>query len=152
MSYINDTLLPGEKIRYSGHVHWIIFVPCLFLAGIAIPAYIYLEQGVISGVLLFLSIVSFLRATVYYLTTELGITNQRIIAKFGFIRRVTFELNINRIMSLNVQQSVFGRIFDYGDLFVNGIGGVSTPVPVIADPLTFRRMVLGEVEVNVRTN
>lgn len=152
MSYINDTLLPGETIRYSGHVHWIIFVPCLFLAGIALPAYLFLEQAVISGVLLFLSIVSFLRATVYYLTTELGITNQRIIAKFGFIRRTTFELNVNRVMSLNVQQSLVGRIFNYGDVFVNGIGGVSTPIPVIADPLAFRKVVLSEVEVNVRIN
>lgn len=145
MSYVDNTLLPDEVVRFRGHVHWIIFIPCLLLTGAGMALYFFLGQAIICGILLFFSIYFFLRAFVYYFTTELAVTSERVIAKFGFISRVTFELNLDRVMSLNVQQTVLGRILNYGDVFVNGMGGVATPIPVISDPIVFRKWVLGEV-------
>lgn len=147
MSYVNDTLLPGETIRYQGHVHWIIFMRPLWVTAASLAACLYFNQLVLSGCLLFISFWTFGEAVVYFFTTELAVTDQRVISKFGLIRRVTFELNLNRVMSLNIDQSVLGRMFNYGNIFINGIGGISTPIPRIADPITFRKWVLGEVAV-----
>lgn len=146
MSYVNDNLLPDETIKFIGHVHWIIFLPPLMISSVALLVGFFLNQLVISGFLLFFSLWSFLKAFIYYFTTELAVTSERVIAKFGLIQRVTFELNLDRVMSLNVQQTVLGRMLNYGDVFVNGMGGLATPIPVITDPLLFRKWVLGEMK------
>lgn len=72
-------------------------------------------------------------------TTELVITNRRIIAKFGLVSRNTFELNLSKIESIRVEQGILGRILNYGDVFVIGTGGSREPIPRIAHPLEFRR-------------
>lgn len=72
-------------------------------------------------------------------TTELVITNRRIIAKFGLVSRSTFELNLSKIESIRVEQSILGRILNYGDVLVIGTGGSKEPIPRIAHPLEFRR-------------
>lgn len=150
MSYIDSTLLRGESVRFRGHVHWIIFLPVLLLASAGTLVFFYFNQLIICGILFFFAIFRFITDTIYFFSTELAVTDQRVVAKFGFIRRTTFELNLDRVTSLNVQQTVLGRILNYGNIFIQGMGGVSTPVPVISDPLTFRHWVLGEVaRVNV---
>jgi uncharacterized membrane protein YdbT with pleckstrin-like domain len=144
MSYVNDTLLPGETLRFRGHVHWIIFTPCLFWITVGLVA-LLVDQFYIALALFIIGIVRFGRAVVYFFTTELAVTDQRVISKFGFIARTTFELPLDRVTTLNVLQSVLGRFFNYGDIEIHAMGGIATPIPVVADPLTFRRWVLGEV-------
>ena len=73
------------------------------------------------------------------MTTELAITNRRIIAKFGFLRRDTIEINLSKIESIRVEQSIFGRMLNYGSLVIIGTGGSREPIPEIVDPLEFRR-------------
>lgn len=146
MSYIDNNLLAGETIRLRGHVHWIIFFPAVFLLSISIALYFYLDQMVVSAVIILIATLSFVRAFIYYFTTELAVTSQRIVVKFGFIRRTTYEYELGRVTGLNVVQSVLGRVLNYGDVYVNSMGGVMTPVPVISDPVNFRHQVLGELE------
>jgi len=126
-SYIDSSLTRGETIEHRAVVSWwsqslmiILGVLTLFL-GIGIA---------------FLVI-----AAVRVLTTELAITNKRVIAKTGFIRRSTVELLTTKVESIGVDQSIFGRIFNYGSVIVRGTGGVGTPIPYIKNPLDFRRMV-----------
>jgi uncharacterized membrane protein YdbT with pleckstrin-like domain len=72
-------------------------------------------------------------------TTELVITNRRIIAKFGLISRRTIELNLPKIESIRVDQGLLGRMLDFGDIVVVGTGGSREPIPRISHPLEFRR-------------
>ncbi len=74
-------------------------------------------------------------------STELAVTDRRIIAKFGFIRRSTVELNLTKIESVRVEQSVAGRIFGYGSIIVTGTGSTMDPIAFIADPIRFRQAV-----------
>jgi len=69
----------------------------------------------------------------------MAITNKRVIAKFGLIRRNTIEMNLNRIESIAINQGILGRIFDFGSIGVRGTGGGQAPVPFIARPLEFRQ-------------
>jgi len=146
MSYIDNNLLPGEVLRLRGHVHWVIFLPAIFLLCISTALFFYLDQIVVSTMIVVIALMSFVRAFIYYFTTELAVTDQRVIVKFGFIRRTTFEYNMTRITGLNVVQTVLGRMLNYGDVFVNSMGGATTPVPVISDPVNFRHQVLGELD------
>ncbi len=79
-------------------------------------------------------------------TTELVLTDRRIITKRGFIARDTVEMNLGKVESLHVNQDLLGRILDYGDVTVVGTGSSLEPLHGIAGPLELRRK-LGEVGV-----
>lgn len=71
-------------------------------------------------------------------TTELAITNRRLIYKRGVIWRVSREVNLAQIESVDVGQSILGRILGYGEVAVRGTGGSWDPIPTISRPLIFR--------------
>jgi uncharacterized membrane protein YdbT with pleckstrin-like domain len=74
-------------------------------------------------------------------TTEIAVTTSRLIFKRGLVARYVGEMNIDRIESVSVLQSVFGRIFDFGTLVVRGMGVGELVLPQIARPLVFRKAI-----------
>jgi hypothetical protein len=86
------------------------------------------------------------KALIYHVSIELAVTSRRVISKFGFIRRSTIELNHKNVESFKVDQSIPVRLLDFGTVRINGTGGVSTPIPRIADPLEFRKVALTTIE------
>jgi uncharacterized membrane protein YdbT with pleckstrin-like domain len=84
-------------------------------------------------------------------STELAITNKRVIAKFGFISRNTMEISIQKVESIQVQQSLMGRMLNYGTLIVSGTGTSHAPIPSISDPMAFRRAFVEAQEGSART-
>ena len=70
--------------------------------------------------------------------TEIAVTNMRIIFKRGFIRRHTIEMNMDKVESVDVGQTLLGRLFNYGDITVRGTGSGFEPLRRIDDPLRFR--------------
>jgi uncharacterized membrane protein YdbT with pleckstrin-like domain len=125
-SYIQGALIKDESVLYTGTTSLWSMTPVIVLGFITLPIY---GLG-----LLFL-----LMAYIYYKTTELAITNKRIIAKFGFISRKTVEINITKVESIQVDQGILGRIFNFGTLVVSGAGNPQAPIPGISNPLQFRR-------------
>lgn len=125
-SYIEGALIKGEKVIYTGHVSLWSLTPLIVLGLLTIG---FFGLGLIFWVM----------ALIRYKTTELAFTNKRVIAKFGFISRQTVELNINKVESIQVNQGIFGRIFNYGTLTISGAGNPQAPIPGISDPMSFRR-------------
>src|SRR6185295_377503 len=74
-------------------------------------------------------------------TTEIAITNRRIILKRGFIRRHTIEMNMDKVESVDVDQSLLGRLLNYGDITVRGTGEGFERLLMIDAPLKFRSQV-----------
>jgi hypothetical protein len=96
MSYVSSVLQPGEQVVQIGRVHWIVYLRPLFFAAICVLLLRYslgLPSSDVSGfqiaaaIFALFSIVSFLRAWFNNWTTELAITNRRVIYKRGFGRR-----------------------------------------------------------------
>jgi uncharacterized membrane protein YdbT with pleckstrin-like domain len=79
-----------------------------------------------------------LPAMITYLTSELVITDKRVLIKVGFVRRRTIEMFISKIESIGVNQGILGRLFDYGTVTIRGTGGSAEPFKTIAHPLQFR--------------
>jgi uncharacterized membrane protein YdbT with pleckstrin-like domain len=97
---------------------------------------------VVLGVLLLVVVVGLfflVAAWIKVHSTELAITNRRVIAKFGFIKRDTVEINLEKVEALRVEQGFWGRILNFGTILMSGTGGSIEPIPNIADPLVFRR-------------
>lgn len=131
-SYLNDALTHEEHIIYVGHVSVWSLLPLIVLGLIFIPV----------GVGLMFWIAAYLQ----YKTTELAFTNKRVIAKFGFIRRQTIELNINKVETVQVSQGILGRLFDFGTLVIAGAGNPQAPIPGISDPMSFRKAFIAAQE------
>jgi len=125
VSYIDQSLVEGETVVHRAHVSW------WSQFGLVLLGIILLVVGV--G-LIFLA-----WAWINVHSTEIAITNRRIIAKFGFIRRRTIEININQVEALRVDQGFWGRILNFGTIVISGTGSSLEPAPDIADPLVFRR-------------
>lgn len=125
MSYIDDSLIEGEKVVHRARVtYWSQWLPILL------------------GILTFWTIVGllfFVWVWISVRSTEIAITNKRVIAKFGFIKRRTVEINLDKVEALKVEQGVMGRILNFGTIFISGAGTSVAPIPHIADPLVFRR-------------
>ena len=125
MSYIDDSLIPGETILHRARVsYW-------SQAGLIILGFLLLI--VVVGLVLL--VVAYIRVK----STEIAITNKRIIAKFGFIKRDTVEINLDKIEALRVEQGFWGRMLNFGTLIISGVGSTIDPMRDIADPLVFRR-------------
>lgn len=163
MGYVDKNLLPDERIVHLGKLHWIIYVgPIIsFLAFLFFYALASImpegsDEKTILAVMAFLtfiySIPSFLSAWIKRISTELAITSKRVIAKFGFIKRNTIELNHSKVESFSVDQGIIGRLLGYGTLTINGTGGVHTPIPRVADPLEFRKQAAQVIDEQSKTN
>lgn len=150
-SYVQQTLINGETIRGEAKISIWSMVPILIVAGFFLllalvlilsfePASMFfgLIWGGFAGVLLLI-------AYIRYKTTELAVTNKRVIAKFGFISRSTIEISLGKVESVQVHQGLLGRIFNYGSLIVSGGGNPQAPIPGIASPMEFRRIAMETV-------
>jgi len=134
-SYVESALTKGEQVVYQGKVSIWSLAPLLLLGLILLSFY---GLG-----LLFLA-----AAAIRYFTTELAITNKRVIAKFGLISRSTIEINLQKIESIQVNQGILGRIFNFGSVVVSGAGNPQAPIPGISSPLQFRRAFVDTQESN----
>ena len=137
-SYIQQTLLANEKLLYFTRPHWVIFLlPLVFI----LIAWVLPHFAILSRVLLIVGIIRGIYAIVFYNTAEYGITNKRVLIKTGCIRRISLEIYLNRIESIQINQSILGRFLNYGCISVIGMGGSSDAFSFLPDPIQFRHNV-----------
>jgi len=160
MSYIDSNLLKSEKLIYFTRVHWIVFaMPALFLLGtllvaifgdrlfrVPLPFLPISLSTLMTLICLGVTILAGLDALIRYLTSEYGITNKRVLIKTGWIQRNSLELFLRKVEAIYVDQSILGRLFDYGTLRVVGTGGTQDPFFYIPNPLKFRRIAQQQVD------
>jgi len=146
--YIDEILQPGEKVLYSTNAHWIFYVPA-FLAWIAAIVLFGLSRWTTvesimllcmaaSAVVALAAVYWTIRGWFHRLTTETDVTNLRVVHKTGFIKRRTFEMALDKVESVDVNQTILGRILNYGDVTINGVGEGRETIATIASPLAFR--------------
>lgn len=116
-NYINNNLIKDEYLIYETKYHWILYFNNIFLTLFTTGIYPFLVSKY----------------------SEFGITNKRLIIKTGILSRRTLELNLSKIESVNVNQSLLGRMLGYGSIGVIGTGGTKEYFVSIKNPLEFRR-------------
>ncbi len=114
-TYVDNNLSRNESVIYEAHYHWKIWIEL---------------QSIFT---------LFIRPLIKTKTDEFVITNKRVIMKTGLVSRDVFEMTVTHIESINVDQSIMGRILGYGTVTIVGSGGTRESFPDIADPVRFRR-------------
>lgn len=154
MSYVEKILQPGETVRHTAYIHWFIYLPALWFAAAAILVVVLVTMNIgdigtswreftliAAAILGLIAFYMLLRAWVSRFSTELVATDRRVIYKRGLIRRYTAEMGMAKVESVLVEQSIPGRIFNYGTITVRGTGGGIEPLANIDDPIAFRNHV-----------
>lgn len=156
MKYVQRVLQPDETVVYATTLHWLVYFRAvvLLLIGVGLlvasaeiggavtnseyEKYLIFVLQVLAAIFVVLAILSALRALIRRATTELAITDRRVIYKAGLLRRHTIEINRSKVETVGVNQSILGRLMGFGTVIVRGTGGSFEPIPFIAEPLTFR--------------
>ena len=146
--YIDDILQPGEKVLYSTNAHWMFYLPAI-AAWIVALVLLILSRATItesmillclaaSAVVAIVALYWTVKAWFHRWTTETDVTNLRVVHKTGFIKRRTFEMSLDKVESVDVNQSILGRLLNYGNVTVRGVGEGAETIRTIAAPLDFR--------------
>jgi uncharacterized membrane protein YdbT with pleckstrin-like domain len=133
MSYILNNLKDNEKLAFKSSqsikslFFWSFIFGFIGLALVLLKGFVIIMGVSPTGYNLYLiywSVLLFfvIKNLITYFTTEYGITNTRVISKQGLIRRDIEEINLSSIESINVNQSIIGRILNYGTIIVSGRG------------------------------
>ena len=163
MSYVDSNLVPGETVVYQTRLHWIVMlghliVGCLLLAlpGVLLLYYALRQTGMQIGtqhamegggvVLLVCGLLVIVMGMVRRNATEMAVTTRRVVIKTGLTSRKTIEMLLNKVESIEVNETTFGRILGYGAIVVIGTGGTTEPFQKIAHPLAFRSQVQQQIE------
>ncbi len=146
--YIDQILQPGEKVLYSTTLHGIIYLPAVLAWIVAAGCFVMDRRAQTGdGSLAWLILAGLAAIAALYWTvkawfrrwiTETDVTTLRVVHKEGFIQRSTFEMNLDKVESVDVNQSILGRIFGYGDVTILGVGEGRKTIGMIASPLQFR--------------
>jgi uncharacterized membrane protein YdbT with pleckstrin-like domain len=148
-TYVDSILEPGEIVRYRTTVSWIVYVPSILLAVIALATLVAgvnlhdMKVLLWGGAVLFAltAVSNFISAWFRRRTTEIAVTDRRVILKHGFISRATMEMNLAKVESIDVDQTLTGRLFNYGNVTIRGTGSSLETLRMIDEPLKLRTTV-----------
>ena len=156
MGYVDSHLLQGETVVYRTKLHKILFLwPGLIAIVFCLLAgWLYQNAYDTNWVILSIAaaILILLPSYIQYISCEYAVTNKRVIVKVGFIRRQTMETLLQKIEAIGVDQSIMGRMLNYGSIAVIGTGGTKEIFDSINDPLAFRRSVQEQTDARDRSS
>jgi uncharacterized membrane protein YdbT with pleckstrin-like domain len=150
VSYVQRVLQPGEQVRHISSIHWIVYWPGVAAALLAVVAYWFSETRFLTGMwrytayaLALVALVLLIQQWSQWWVTEIAVTNRRVIYKKGLVRRQTNEMNMDKVESVKINQSILGRMLDYGDVTILGTGEGFESLRTIASPLELRNSMTG---------
>jgi membrane protein YdbS with pleckstrin-like domain len=132
-NYAESLLAHGERVVKRAHQHWFVFVynarwAILALLGalVLLVARVWLgDSGTLWQVLSWVTlavflfgVLSFLWSILRYRNEEYLITTRRLIHVEGVINKKTTDSSLEKINDAVLTESVFGRMFGFGDLDV----------------------------------
>ena len=160
MRYIQQNLLKSETFIYGVRPHWVIFSSATWMFVLAFGVLFYgngsifewliydsiTVREIVAGAFFVIGVYWFVQAYIYYISSEYGVTDKRVVVKTGLIQRKSLELMLDKVEGVLVDQSIIGRIFNYGMITIIGTGGTRDSYLYIPDPLRFRNMVQQQIE------
>ena len=143
MSYVQKVLQPGEQLRYQATIHWVTYLhgAAWLLAALVVWAVTPADwrgsflMNTILIILVAVGVFFLARAWFNAWITEIAVTNRRVIYKHGFVSRTTAEMHMEKIESVKIDQSILGRILDYGKVTILGTGTGTESLGKLDEPI-----------------
>ena len=146
-------LLEGERVVYKMGLHrWILIWPSLLILLSIIFIVVSAASGpngygsaIFWGLLFWVAVLLAITARLDYSTAHLFITNKRVILKAGYMRKISKEMLLDKVQGIDIDQSIIGRMLNYGFLRIKGIGVNNITFKNAKDPYEFRRQVQEQI-------
>jgi uncharacterized membrane protein YdbT with pleckstrin-like domain len=158
MGYVERNMISGETVVYRARLHWIVMLwpmviaMVLAVAGLATIIVNRHNQDSYARMILWFGIgclvlaaVALTVGIVHRGASEFAVTNKRVIVKAGLVHTRTQEMFLNKIESVGVDQTVWGRMLGFGSIAIHGTGGSSEPFHNISGPLNFRHQIQEQI-------
>jgi uncharacterized membrane protein YdbT with pleckstrin-like domain len=160
LGYLENNLVPGEKIIYKTGYHWIVMFWAIVISlvldaagiaalvrGLAVTHDSGSSTGfVIAGIAaLVLSTNILVNGIIRRRSTEVAVSNKRVLINTGIVARKSIEVLLNKVESIGVEESGLGRMLGYGTVVVRGTGGTFETFDRISHPDEFRRQVQAQI-------
>jgi len=160
LGYIENNLVPGEQVIYKTGYHWIVIfwsiVLSLLFAALGVAALYeafsdsqkadYKQAFEIGGsIALVLAAIILMQGIVRRNSTEVAVSNKRVLIKTGMGSRRTLDMMLSRVESIGVEETFWGRMLGFGSVVVRGTGGTPESFVMIANPQEFRRNVQEQI-------
>lgn len=165
--YLKANLLDGEEIVHEARFHWlytvsafawlvmsaafslwIYFYPPDFLAGVLATKFVptagdmFRLDRILAAIVFLIGFYRYIVMMIFQYTTEMAVTNLRLVFKRGLIARSISSVNADRVEGADVSQGLLGRLLGYGRIAIRGTGVGDIVLPPIDNPLAFRRAML----------
>jgi uncharacterized membrane protein YdbT with pleckstrin-like domain len=144
MSYVDRSLIPGEQLVYRASLSrlpflWLILPGAAAFVAAVFHVWLVVLAALVAGGLIWVNVWA-KRAS-----AEFAVTTKRVIVAVGAVRRRTLELMLDKVEAVAVEQTLAGRIFDFGTVTITGSGGTRESFDHLAAPLEFRRQVQAQL-------
>jgi len=143
MGYIDSRLKVDEKLAFITGLHWATLLgptTLMVIAGLSLPT-----KGISALILLLIGVLWGLFSTVSLQTSEIAITDRRLIIRVGFPLRRTYDVPLDQIDMVDVYQPSLGKILNFGKIILGFTGKGRGAFRMVASPLEFRAHLEREV-------
>ncbi len=103
--YVERGLMPNEQVIEEGKVSYMVLLPHILLTFI------------------FIGFFTIIKPLIVIFTTELAITDKKIMGKTGLIKTDEMSSPLSAIQNVKVQSGLFGKIFKYGTIHITTTSG-----------------------------
>lgn len=125
MGYVEALLAENEQIIVRTRQHWMVWARSLIANSILLALIVALALvaagvlglvGLLATILFIVPVTAFTRDFMNWWNEEYLVTNRRVIQSEGVINKHVIDSSLEKINDVVLKQSLFGRLFDYGDI------------------------------------
>lgn len=143
MNYIKKHMLDEDESAYEGVISKWIVMPSIvycFLA-LLLASFLTALWWVAAALMIVFGVAVLIQSVVYVLTTEVTVTNSRVLMKKGLISIETDDLSLHRVEQIEVRQSLLGRVLNFGTVVIQGVGIGAITIRGVKSPYKLRKYV-----------
>lgn len=152
MNYLKKNLLEDEKILLKANLTNYIYVNEILLFVLLIIYVLYLNLFIKGHLHKFLCVLPFLIIVIFYyinqlvkdITTELVITNKRVLGRKGFIKIKALDTMISSIDNVKVTIPFIGRLLRYGNIIIETKSD-NYEYKLIKNPIKLKKRIMEEI-------
>ena len=126
MGYASKRLNKDEKIIYTGRLSW---------------------ACVIVGIFWF-PILGFFKRLLGRATTELTLTNSRVVGKAGIIKSISCDVKLEKVQNVTVSSGLGGKIFGYGNISVADASGEKWIFRNIGGAEKLKQKIMAQIDIS----
>jgi len=161
--YVEGTMTKDETIRVRAQYHWVAWlwyyfifstlgVSALVVFFFALRAY-FEQELLIMGVFIACGIGFGIYPLIVYLElimTEMVCTNKRIVCKTGIMSVRTEEIKTEKLESIQIEQTLAGRLLGYGNICFSGTGTAKVIFSKVNNPWKVKAEIEQAIDDNAR--